>query len=76
MQDIAGEVVMYSWGPLHMDEQRQDDQHEPAYSITEDLPKTMDDREVWRKRVRDNHADSATWWWWWWYVQGDWNVIP
>ena len=25
-----------------------------------DLPKAMDDREVWRKRVRDIRADSAT----------------
>ena len=30
----------------------------------EDLPKAMDDREVWRERVRNIHADSATWWWW------------
>ena len=37
MQDIAEEVgmgslVMYSSGPLHMDEQRQDVQFEPTYS--------------------------------------------
>ena len=37
MRDIAGKVVtssevMYSCGPLHMDEQRQDDQLEPTYS--------------------------------------------
>ena len=37
MQDTAGEVgtnswVMYSFGPLHMDEQRQDNQFEPTYS--------------------------------------------
>ena len=36
-RDTAGEVgtsswVMYSCGPLHMDEQRQDDQLEPTYS--------------------------------------------
>ena len=29
----------------------------------EDLPKVMNDRETWRKRVRDIHA-SRTWWWW------------
>ena len=29
----------------------------------EDLPKTMDDREGWRERVRDICADGATWWW-------------
>ena len=28
----------------------------------EDLPKAMDDREVWREGVRNIHADSATWW--------------
>ena len=37
MQDTAGEVetsskVMYSYGPLHMDEQKQDDQLKPTYS--------------------------------------------
>ena len=37
MWDTAGEVrmnsfVMYTCGPLHMDEQRQDDQLEPTYS--------------------------------------------
>ena len=30
----------------------------------EDLPKAMDDGEMWRERVRDICADSATWWWW------------
>ena len=37
MQDTAGEVgkslwVMYSYGPLHMAEQKQGDQLEPTYS--------------------------------------------
>ena len=37
MQDTAGEAgtssyVMFSYGPLHMAEQKQDDQHEPTYS--------------------------------------------
>ena len=37
MQDTTGEVgtsssVMYSYGPLHMDEQKQYDQLEPTYS--------------------------------------------
>ena len=37
MQDTAGEVetcslVIYSGGPLHMDEQRQDNQLEPIYN--------------------------------------------
>ena len=31
----------------------------------EDLPKAIDDREVWRERVRNIHADSAKWWRWW-----------
>ena len=31
----------------------------------EDLPKAMDNKEGWRERVRNIHADSATWWWWW-----------
>ena len=30
----------------------------------EDLPKAMNDRETWRARVRDIHADRTTWWWW------------
>ena len=33
----------------------------------ENLPEAIDNREGWRERVRDIHADSATWWWWWWY---------
>ena len=33
----------------------------------EDLPKAIDDREVWQERVRNVRADSATWWWWWWW---------
>ena len=31
----------------------------------EDLPEAMDNREVWRERVRNIRADSTTWWWWW-----------
>ena len=31
----------------------------------EDLLEAMNDRERWRKRVRDIHTDGATWWWWW-----------
>ena len=33
----------------------------------EDLPKAMNDREKWRKRVRDIRASGTTWWWWWWW---------
>ena len=32
----------------------------------EDLPEAMNDREKWRKRVRDIRASGTTWWWWWW----------
>ena len=31
----------------------------------EDLPRAMNNREEWRERVRDIHADSTIWWWWW-----------
>ena len=30
---------------------------------SEDLLKAMNDREKWRERVRDIHADGTTWWW-------------
>ena len=30
----------------------------------EDLPRAMNNREEWRKRVRDIRASSATRWWW------------
>ena len=30
----------------------------------EDLPKAMNDRETWRKRVRDIRASRTSWWWW------------
>ena len=33
----------------------------------EDHPRAMNDREEWRKRVRDIRATSTTWWWWWWW---------
>ena len=31
----------------------------------EDLPEVMNDREMWRERVRDICASGTTWWWWW-----------
>ena len=37
MRNTAGEVGMYSCGPLHMEEQRQDDQFEPTYSCIEPI---------------------------------------
>ena len=30
----------------------------------EDLPKAIDNREVWWERVRNIRTNSATWWWW------------
>ena len=38
--------------------------------IPGDLPEAMDYRVGWRDRVREIHADSATWWWWWWLCNG------
>ena len=40
---------------------------EDAGCSPEDLPKTMNDREKWRERVRDIRASGTTWWWWWWW---------
>ena len=37
-----------------------------GYSI-EDLPGAKDDRDGWRKRVREIRAGGETWWWWWWW---------
>ena len=60
---------MYSYGPLHMAEQKQGDLLEPTYSsedtecISEDLPKAMNDREGWREKVRYICADDTTRWW-------------
>ena len=34
----------------------------------EDLPEAMNDREKWRKRVRDIRACGTTWRWWWWLL--------
>ena len=30
----------------------------------EDLPEAMNDREMWRERVRGIRAGGTTWWWW------------
>ena len=32
--------------------------------IPEDQPEAIDNKEGWRKRVRDIHAGDMTWWWW------------
>ena len=66
---IVGYLIPNSGGPFHIDEQRQDAQLEPTYSssvpirnVAPEDPKALDDREGWRERVRDIHADSVTWW--------------
>ena len=56
---------MYSYGPPHMAVQKQDDQQEYTFSeyvgcCPEDLPEAMNDREKWRKRVRDICATRTT----------------
>ena len=58
---------MYSYGPLHIAEQKQGDQLEPTYSSCVDtgcspgdLPKGINDREGWRERIRDICADGTT----------------
>ena len=49
-----------------MDEQRQDVQLKPAYSSSVSIwevalrPEAMDNRQVWRERVRNIRADSVT----------------
>ena len=40
----------------------------------EDLPKTMNNREVWQERVRNIRADSTIWWWWWYILNT--NNLP
>ena len=75
-RDTAGEVgsssqVMYSCGPLHMYEQRQDVQFEPTYSSS--LPIRDVALRICQKQwtigrcgergAKKIRADSATWWW-------------
>ena len=64
---------MYSYGPPHMAEKKQDNQLKHTYSssvrIREDLSEVMNDKEKWRERVSDIRA-CGTWWWWWWWWSG------
>ena len=61
---------MYSYGPPHMANQKQDDQLEHTWQQLrndtgcnpEDLPEAMNDRETRRERVRDIRAGRTTWW--------------
>ena len=76
MRDTAGVVrtkswVTYSCEPLHMDEQRQDDQLEPIYNSSVPIQNITlkSSRERWTiktgsERVREIRAGKATWWWW------------
>ena len=63
-------------GPLHMDEERQDDQLQQLCAdigcSLEDFLGTMDDRNGWWERVRKIRAGGVTWWWWWWWVWLKW----
>ena len=68
MQDTTGEVrtnsqVMYSSGPLHMDEQRQDDQQEPIYnssvSIQDIALKTSRERWTIETGEREGQGDPC-----------------
>ena len=52
---------MYSYGLLHMVEQKQGDLLcEDTGCSPENLPEAMNDREVWWERVRDICADDMT----------------
>ena len=56
---------MYSYGPLHMAVQKQSGQQlcEDTGCNPGDLLETMNNRERWRERARDIHADGTTRWW-------------
>ena len=41
----------------------------------EDLPVAMNDREMWRERVRDISTGGTTRWWWWWSIPCDENLF-
>ena len=71
--DLISDVLQ--WTPSH----RQAKAERPAQTYiqqlcantgcsSEDLLEAMNDREGWREKIRDIHADGATWWWWWWII--------
>ena len=78
-----GELVIYSCG-LHSQGQAKAGGKARTYILQlcadtgcspEDLPKAMDNREVWRERIRNICADSVTWWWWWYKMSFiDWSL--
>ena len=56
---------MYSYGPSHMAELKQDDQLEPTYCSStgcspEDQPEAMNNKEEWREKVRDIRTGGTT----------------
>ena len=74
MRDTTGEVVtnILQWTPSHGRTKagRPGRTYIQQFCANtgcrlEHLPEAMDDREEWRKRVRETHNDGATWWWWW-----------
>ena len=40
----------------------------------EDPPEAMNDREMWRERVRDIRSGGTTWWWWRWWRHMNFNT--
>ena len=51
---------MYACVPVHMNEQRQENQLEPTYNRSGDPAEAKNDREGWRDRVRDIRTAGAT----------------
>ena len=51
-------VMLLHHGPLHLDNQRQDDQLEPIYDTS--VPGVIDDRDVRLERVWEIRAGNAT----------------
>ena len=62
---------MYSYGPFHMAEQRQNDQLAPTYSSSVKIRGIAlgTCRKRWMTGKGDEWgADGTTRWWWWWYI--------
>ena len=70
--ELISDVLL--WIPSHGQAQG----GQPAWTYTQQLCadtgcspevplEAMNDREGWQERVRNIHADGATWWWWWWW---------
>ena len=74
LREPAGKVrtnsnAIYTYGPLHMDEQRWDDQLEPTYKSSvwiQDVAR-KNSRERWTIETsskRGSGWSGMTWWWW------------